>query len=63
MCRILISDKKGLMKLGKDKMLEFLDVLEKSCGGHGNGVLFIDNGQVTKSPILNKEISPFITKT
>ena len=47
MCRILISDKKGLMKLGKEKMLEFLDVLEKSCGGHGNGVLFIDNGQVT----------------
>lgn len=46
MCRILMSDKRGLEKLGKEYMKGFLDVLEKSCGGHGNGYLFITEKQI-----------------
>ena len=46
MCRLLMSDNRGLKKLGKEYMKGFLDVLEKSCGGHGNGYLFIKDGQI-----------------
>lgn len=60
MCRLLECNKAYLEKTNKEELLAFLDVLEKSCGGHGNGIAFIDNGKVTfefKSVTLtNKEI-------
>lgn len=48
MCRLLTSDLRGLNKLGKNKMKDFLDVLEKSCGGHSNGYLAIVDGIIVR---------------
>lgn len=47
MCRLGMFDKRFMEVKGKEFMLEFLNQLEKSCGGHGNGILFIDNGNVS----------------
>ena len=42
-----MANKKFLMEQGKESTLDFLNQLEKSCGGHGNGIMFIDNGVLT----------------
>lgn len=47
MCRLYMANKKFLTEKGEVETLKFLNQLEKSCGGHGNGILFIDNGKIT----------------
>lgn len=46
MCRLLTCNREYLESKTKEEMKEFLDVLEKSCGGHGNGILFIKDGEI-----------------
>lgn len=42
MCRLLLANKKGIDEIDKRYGLaEFLKYLEKSCGGHGNGVALL----------------------
>lgn len=47
MCRLLMMNKDGLNKMGREHTLAFMNQLEKSCGGHGNGIAFIDQGVCT----------------
>lgn len=52
MCRLALFNKKGTHYIEEFYGLEkYLDVLEKSCGGNGNGLGLITNGKVT---FLNK---------
>lgn len=46
MCRLALFNKKFMSVYGKEKMLGFLNQLEKSCGGHGNGILFIKDNKI-----------------
>lgn len=60
MCRLLECNKAYLQKTKKEDLLIFLDQLEKSCGGHGNGIAFVDGGKVTftfkSTQLTNKDI-------
>lgn len=47
MCRLALYSRKAIEDLGRDKMKEFLDHLEKECGGDGNGCLFIEDSKIT----------------
>lgn len=47
MCRLGLFNKEFMENRGKDFMLDFLNQLEKSMGGHGNGILFIDGSEIT----------------
>ncbi len=47
MCRLALFNKKSYVKRGKNNILDLLNTLEKSCGGHGNGVAFITNNKVS----------------
>lgn len=47
MCRLAMFNKEGYNELkNDDKMLSFLDYLEKSNGGHGNGFLLVKDGEI-----------------
>ena len=46
MCRLLTCNREYLESKTKEEMKEFLDVLEKSMGGNGNGILFIKDGEI-----------------
>lgn len=59
MCRLALMNKEYLIKEGKDNVLMFLDQLEKSCGGHGNGILLIKDGKIdahAKDLMLSNEL-------
>lgn len=52
-------NKEYLVREGKDNILMFLDQLEKSCGGHGNGILLIKDGKIdayAKDLMLSNEL-------
>lgn len=47
MCRIALINKEGLNYIEENfGVLKYLDSLEKSCGGHGNGFLLIRDGKI-----------------
>lgn len=46
MCRLAMFNKQFMEKAGREQLLTFLDQLEKSNGGHGNGFALIDKGRV-----------------
>lgn len=67
MCRLVLMNKNGEKEIEKNYGLtEFLGYLERSFGGHGNGVALLKNGKVTclqKGVNLSvKEISNTIKK-
>lgn len=46
MCRLALCDNKYFNNKGIKKMKVFLDHLERECGGHGNGYLFIKKNKL-----------------
>ena len=54
MCRLFMADKKFIMNEGMNKVLSFLDHLERECGGDGNGYALIKNGKCIE---LNKAVT------
>lgn len=61
MCRLAIMDKKGFESLDKEfGVYEYMDFLEKSNGGHGNGYALIKDGEILEADkginLSNEEI-------
>ncbi|ABO49393.1 glutamine amidotransferase, class-II [Desulforamulus reducens MI-1] len=46
MCRLFLSNKAGLDRLGPQGVKDLFEILEVSMGGHGNGVAYIKNGKL-----------------
>lgn len=47
MCRLFLSNKKAVKMIDKRYgILKYLDSLEKSCGGHGNGFILVKDGKM-----------------